>query len=261
MAYGRRTFRGRRRPVRWLEDQSFDNRTVITTVVGVMPTFTLQYFANNELVLEKGPAFNIGAGLSARGSAFEQFNETGLRIERIIGDLFLGLRQSSDITDAAQATNVLVRMGLCVLQTDDNGAFLNEADYSLGEGSNALTEQQKYMDGQSRRWLWRRQWVLSNYYSITPANVVAWSTYGGGQSQGNPNETLGPTQNVGYQSLFTGPHVDFKPRVTLGKNDQLVWRFYAKDVSGNNASQFTFDLLRPMRTLVSKSTNARRMKS
>lgn len=265
MVFRRRGSFRRKRQVRWVQNLLPTSHTVLQTQVAVVPTSTLQFFSTDQdIPPDTGHAVGVLA-TDPVGGIYRQFSDSGYRVERIVGDCWVAMDLISAIAETQASVNWEVRMGLCVLDYDfASDTYLNEEDWTLGPATNAPAELGKAYESESRRWIWRRNWRLSNYIP----DVGEYTGYVGGASSwlqpdnnaviagDQPDITAYPRKNWEYQNVHMGPHVDIKPRVTVGQGQRLAWRFYACDLENslNSARAAQFRINQSVRALVSRTS-------
>lgn len=151
------------------------------------------------------------AQFQASGLALESLADiqgSAYRLRRIVGKLYCGYEQS---TDVGAVPAVLVTAGIIVLRVDPSGQPIQASapeNYSPAR-----------INQWADPWVWRRTWILSNFNLIVGTGYNAW-----------------PETNAGYGSVADGPHIDQKTAriVSLEERLFLVVSMLAL-ISGNPA--------------------------
>lgn len=100
-------------------------------------------------------------------------------------------------------------------------------DDTLLDGSVDVTDWNPFgEDGQRKRWLWRRAWMLNSSGIVNgPASPITW-----------------PSNNVQYGSMKEGSHIDCKMKASVKWEERLFWIFGVIPSDGivtNPTVQFT----------------------
>lgn len=173
-------------------------------------------------------------------STLSDIENSGYRLRRIVGEIFILCAQSS--TDLVEALFV-VTAGFIIRRTNQAGASL-AAQGAASEVS--LDDIENNMDP----WIWRRSWIIGNH---------------GAEGTAAPNQasdlrmaTLAPHDNFsrGNGSLYTGPHVDQKTARIVGPEERLFLDVTATVVSEDDGPDTTtaFEVLTNLRVLGSMRT-------
>lgn len=196
----------RRKPrVVWLPNT---NANSIATTAPLEPTSTAQIFA----VDVSGDQGNFAAGeipividetpdpLVNVDSTLSDIFNSGYRLRRIVGKIFIGIRQ----TPERAPPRVLVTAGLIVRRTQTSTgqslALLSGDAELIAPGD---------IENASDPWIWRRAWILRNRASLDDATDIDFRD--------------APTTNLGLGALagMDGPHVDVKTARRIGPEERL----------------------------------------
>lgn len=128
-------------------------------------------------------------------NSLSDIEQSSYRLRRVVGKIFVGIRQ---VSDSNQAITGIITAGLIILRT--RGAPLNAP---LGAPFDYSTIS---IDNYADPWIWRRAWCLGN----NAANLAAGST-----------APFYPENNAICGSVLDGPHVDAKTARVVGPEERL----------------------------------------
>lgn len=203
-------FRRRKRPVVWLPPAP-DGRLIGSIAV---PSQTA--IGSATLTVTGG---GTGVGAAASVPLFGDYNEEVIAgslgfsladkqvnyfLRRVVGKLFCQIWQQ-DNQDAEATSTVMCTAGIIVRKVDQ-----------LGSPTSLDVFPTSYENSQDP-YIWRRNWVLTNYLAKSPATVKVWSF---------------PTMNADYGSVMDGPHVDAKTARRVGAEERLFLDLEATAIDG-----------------------------
>jgi len=141
------------------------------------------------------PDFDF-SGLNAV-SLSDMYN-SGYRLRRIVGKLFIGMQQSTDQNPTGGSAVAAATAGFIVLRT-------NAAGDPIDTTSEAYSATR--IGNWSDPWIWRRTWILSD--------ILA--------APGSPSSLglIWPESNAEYGSVMDGPHVDAKTARVISAEERL----------------------------------------
>lgn len=156
------------------------------------------------------PVAGIGASTAASVPIVGDYNEEviagmlgfsladevggGYRLRRVVGKIFVAVRQAVDDENPGNATSCIAWAGLIVRRVDTVGNALSTAVFADA------------YENQRDPYIWRRDWALTNYLSRGAAVTKTWQF---------------PTQNCDYGDSFSGPHVDAQTKRSVGAEERL----------------------------------------
>lgn len=163
-------------------------------------------------------------GISNWGTALGEVYQRGWKPVRLVGKLRFAVQQrlaASGATAYAGAQNVMVRAGIFIGEVDENGALTNGEDFPLHTNA----------DWKDRRWLWVREWTLSNIYGgLTAGPGGLYYPVGGGvQAADFPRLVWGPFSTEFYQSHLDNSVFDIRRTGALAKNQRLFYGYASWD--------------------------------
>jgi len=151
-----------------------------------------------------------GSGPLSPISTLADIENSGYRLRRIVGKIFVFLAQSNDIG----ATLIGVTAGIIVRRTNPAGASLAGA---IASQVNPAT-----VDNTMDPWIWRRSWMLQNGPTFSGATASLTD------DTANQIARIAPADNYSFgPSALDGPHVDQKTARVIGPEERLFL-----DVSG-----------------------------
>lgn len=172
---------------------------------------------------------------SSTGLTLADFQQTGYRLRRIVGKVFVASRQTT-----APAVNrpelAIVTAGFIVLRVDDQtGAPL--------AGASAPYSPQ-LADNIRDPWIWRRTWALSDNFAQPAAE--------------SPSSNF-PQTNAEYGSVQDGPHLDQKTARIIMPEERLVFVLSTYTPTPTGADPGAIDYVVDVRVLASmrRATNRR----
>lgn len=136
-------------------------------------------------------------------NVLSDYTQGGYLLQRVVGKLFVGMRQSTPTEPNAALPGGIVTASLEILRTnpDDN----NPTGLANVDNYNALSP------GNERDpWIWQRSWMLSNG-NATVFTEPYDQTWG-----------YAPYTNCEYGSVLDGPHVDAKTKRRVGPEERLA---------------------------------------
>lgn len=152
--------------------------------------------------------------LTGLTETLSDFEGSAYRLRRIVGKIFVALRQTVANSTAATANNLLVTAGFIILRVDDGGQPMN---------SSAPTYDVQAIDQARDPWIWRRTWALTNIPNLP---VAAGAT---------DSIILGNPSNADAQSMVDGPHVDAKTARIVSDEERLFLVITAAAIDGTEA--------------------------
>lgn len=187
-------------------------------------------------------------------SSLADIENSGYRLRRIVGELYVFLAQSQDPTVNPDKEDIYgVTAGLMVRR-------INEVSGASLAGATSQVFPDDILNSMDP-WVWRRSWVLSN--GPVPSTGIA----GTGLTNGyfNRRSNRGPTTNFGKDAgtVWTGPHIDQKTARIVGPETRLFLDVSGSPLlaSGDDTSVVVFYNLRvlaSMRPTVGNRRNATR---
>lgn len=251
----------------WLQDRPRRGRALLLsngTGAGggvITTTFVPAFVETNQVAWDpadtRSEASVFGASFAIQQNPQAQMaQDKGWRVMRAVGNFRVALKQTNNETVSSSvyqaAPNVHVMAGLCVRTRDDNGVYLDDDRWQLGDSSVAPSDADKgiSMRGNAAPWLWRRSWILRNSMATGSSNqpvasgqaVYAGLETGVGQMamQGTYSSIydgfkypMGYMCSDHYPSIYTGSYVDMKRHVTLKANQELWFACSAIDIEYN----------------------------
>lgn len=137
-------------------------------------------------------------------STLSDIENSGYRLRRIVGEIYIQAAQAEDNLSGAQ---FIVTAGFIIRRINQAGASL-AAQGAASEIS--LDDIENSMDP----WIWRRSWFLENTGGISD---VTSPTIGEQRTQHAPHTNF----TIGNGSLYTGPHVDQKTARIVSTEERL----------------------------------------
>lgn len=152
--------------------------------------------------------------LTGLTETLSDFEGSAYRLRRIVGKLYVAMRQTVNSVTLQTANNVLVTAGFIVLRVDNGGQPMN---------SSAPTYDVQAIDNQRDPWIWRRTWALTNVPNLNNAAGVT------------DDIILGNPSNTDAQSMVDGPHVDAKTARIISDEERLFLVISTTAVDGTDA--------------------------
>jgi len=160
---------------------------------------------------------------------------SGYRLRRIVGKIWLAAEQSGEATPPA----AICTAGFMILRTD-----------ALGEPLNVDTDAYfpNIIDTAPDPWIWRRSWIVANHTSSRGST--------GGFETPSVARVGGPNNNYGVGGNMDGPHVDAKTARIVGPDERLFLICSTTAIASGNADiPLTVQWLTDLRVLLSLKTN------
>lgn len=153
---------------------------------------------------------------------------SGYRLRRIVGKIFIGIRQTTVSTAAGVW---LCAAGFIILKTDSVGTPLDAT----------LTQYDHFaVDNDDSPWIWRREWFLQD-----------------GGATGGIDDGSYPFSNCEYGSASDGPHIDQKTARIVTQNERLFFVVTVTNIgAGSNQDPTDFDIVCTPRVLASMRTSS-----
>jgi hypothetical protein len=233
-----RGFRRRRKPrVMWADvPQVTDISTVYSMATGAPPIQTVTALGQAtaaslddkwDVPFDRQGAITLG--VSDWGTLESSMTQPGYKLVRLVGNWNWAMAQviqgATGMGADARIINSVVRVGLFIGEADEAGGF--EAGNEFDMASNAKSGWKR------ERWLYLRQWVLSNQsgYCPTPQTVVR-----GSNVANQLSAFLGPQANWEFAGSGSNHMVDIKPNVSIGRDQRLFIKRQIFDLAAGSSS-------------------------
>jgi hypothetical protein len=185
-------------------------------------------------------------------SSLADIESSGYRLRRIVGKLYCFIAQTAPATEDLWG----ITAGFMVRRVD--GSTGGSIAVAASAATNFNLIDPANIDNSMDPWIWRRSWLLSNYFTGTAATPLANNIFedvmhsGGGTNYGR-----------GYPGgNLEGPHVDQKTARIVGPEERLFLDVSATPIITANDSSLViiYDLrvLASMRTNIGNRRNASR---
>lgn len=162
---------------------------------------------------------------TAATTSLSDIENSGYRLRRIVGKIFLGVQQSS----LSSATQAVVTAGLIIRRTNPQDG----TSFAFHTSQGLINPQ--LIENSGDPWVWRRTWLLHN--------------------NGNQPALIGPETNYGVNaaSALDGPHVDAKTARIVSNEERLLLNVSVTPITGdpNDQDLFNVSVIADLRVLAS----------
>lgn len=172
---------------------------------------------------------NLALSGSSVGPTLSDIEDSGYRLRRIVGKLFVGFDQID-----SGPTEVIVTAGFIILRCGPDGAPLAAPGFANGGFYDPAN-----IDNQADPWIWRRSWALSNGNADPNIRTAPW-----------------PGANTQYGSVADGAHIDQKTARVVGPEERLCLAVKAiATIDSADQTQGFVELIGDFRVLASMRTS------